>query len=171
MDALTRRVSGGDVHELRLGSYPRHIVAVMGIVTDARGRLLLVRGDRRGWEPPGGQVELGEDLVTALRREILEESGCEIEVGRLVGVYSDLGRPEEIAEQLNFAFCCAWTGGEPFAGDECTDADWFPKDEALRLVVAPQQVGKLRDALSGKPGVVYRSFRTYPYKVLHETRC
>ena len=66
----------------------------MGIVTDGRGRLLLVRGERRGWEPPGDQVELGEDLPAALRREVREESGCEIEVGRLVGVYSNLGRPD-----------------------------------------------------------------------------
>ena len=117
-------------------------------------------------------MELGEDLLTASKRETLEESGCEIEVGRLVGVYSNLGRPEEgIAEQLNFAFRCAWTGGEPRAGDECTDAECFSEDEALRLVLAPQQAGKLRDALSGATGVVYRSYRTYPYEVLHETRC
>jgi ADP-ribose pyrophosphatase YjhB (NUDIX family) len=110
----------------------------MGVVTDARGRLLLVRGDRRGWEPPGGQVELGEDLAVALKREVREESGCEIEVGRLVGVYSNLGRPEEgVAEQINFAFSCAWVGGEPRVGDECLDAGWFSEDEALRLVQAP----------------------------------
>jgi 8-oxo-dGTP diphosphatase len=144
----------------------------MGVVTDARGRLLLVRGDRRGWEPPGGQVELGEDLAVALKREVREESGCEIEVGRLVGVYSNLGRPEEgVAEQINFAFSCAWVGGEPRAGDECLDAGWFSEDEALRLVQAPQQVGKLRDALAPGPGVAYRSYRTYPYEVVCETEC
>jgi ADP-ribose pyrophosphatase YjhB (NUDIX family) len=67
---------------------------VLGLVTDTRERFLLVKGDRRGWEPPGGQVELGEDLAVALKREVREESGCEIEVGRLVGVYSNLGGPE-----------------------------------------------------------------------------
>ncbi len=72
-------------------TYPRHIVDVSGIVTDARGRILVVKGDRRGWEPPGGQVELGEDLVEALKREVLEESSVEVEVLRLAGVYSNLG--------------------------------------------------------------------------------
>ena len=144
----------------------------MGVVTDGRGRVLLVRGGRRGWEPPGGQVELGEDLPTALRREVREESGCEIEVGRLFGVYSNLGRPDAgIAAQLNFAFHCAWAGGEPCAGDECVEAGWFSTDEALRLVRAPQQAGKLRDALCGAPGVGYRSYKTYPYEVVYETRC
>jgi 8-oxo-dGTP diphosphatase len=152
--------------------YPRHIVAVMGLVTDARDRLLLVKGDRRGWEPPGGQVELGEDLTVALKREVREESGCGIEVGRLVGVYSNLGRPEKgVPEQINFAFSCRWTDGEPRAGDECTGAGWFSVDEALELVEAPQQYGKLGDALAASPGVTYRLYRTYPYEVLYERRC
>lgn len=69
--------------------HPRHVVAVSGIVTDPHDRVLLVKGDRRGWEPPGGQVELGEDLVEALEREILEESGVRVEVSSLVGVYSN----------------------------------------------------------------------------------
>ena len=158
--------------DLREDGHPRHIVAVMGVVTDARGRLLLVRGERRGWESPGGQVELGEDLPAALRREVREESGCEVEVGRLVGVYSNLGRPESgVAEQLNFAFSCAWLSGEPGAGDECLDSGWFSATEALRLVEAPQQAGKLRDALAAAPRVIYRSYRTCPYEILHETKC
>lgn len=148
-------------------SFPRYIV-----VKDAQARLLLVRGDRRGWEPPGGQVELGEDLPVALKREIHEESGCEIEVGRLVGVYSNLGRPEKgLPEQINFAFSCSWTGGEPRAGDECLDAGWFSASEALELVEAPQQSGKLRDALAASPDVTHRSYRTCPYEVMHERRC
>jgi 8-oxo-dGTP diphosphatase len=152
--------------------FPRHIVAAMGVVTDAEGRVLLVKGDRRGWEPPGGQVELGEDLTAALKREVREESGCEIEVGRLVGVYSNLGRPERgVPEQINFSFSCRWADGEPRAGDECVEAGWFSWDEALELVEAPQQIGKLRDALAASQDVTYRSYRTYPYEVLHEIKC
>ena len=152
--------------------FPRHVVAVMGIVTNSEGRVLLVKGDKRGWEPPGGNVELGEDLTVALKREVREESGCEIEVGRLVGVYSNLGRPEKgVPEQINFSFYCRWTDGEPRAGDECTGAGWFSVDEALELVEAPQQSGKLKDALAASQDVTYRSYRTYPYQVLHEGRC
>jgi 8-oxo-dGTP diphosphatase len=151
------------------GTYPRHIVAVSGIVTDSRGRILLVKGDRRGWEPPGGQVELGEDLVEALKREIREESSVEVEAVRLVGVYSNLGRPERgLAEQVNFAFCCVWVGGEPCAGEECTEAGFFEADEARRIVKAPQQSAKLEDAVDGAPEVRYRAYRTYPYEVSRE---
>jgi ADP-ribose pyrophosphatase YjhB (NUDIX family) len=144
-------------------------VAVSGIVTDSRGRILLVKGNRRGWEPPGGQVELGEDLVEALKREIREESSVEVEAVKLVGVYSNLGGPERaLAEQVNFAFGCVWVGGEPCAGEECTEAGFFEADEARQMVKAPQQRAKLEDAVAGTPEVYYRAYRTYPYEVSRE---
>lgn len=149
--------------------YPRHIVSVSGVVTTPQGRVLLVKGDRRGWEPPGGQVELGEDLLEALQREIREESGVEVAVLRLAGVYSNLGRPDQgLDEQVNFTFGCEWVEGEPRAGDECTEAAWFEVEEAKLLVTAPQQGAKLGDALSGASGVRYRAYKTYPYEVWRE---
>ncbi len=150
-------------------AYPRHIVAVSGIVSGPRGRILLVKGDRRGWEPPGGQVDLGEDLIEALERETREECGVEVGAVSLVGVYSNLGRPERgLAEQVNFAFRCEWAGGEARAGDECAEAGWFGVEEARGMVGAPQQRAKLEDALAGAPGVRYRAYRTYPYEVSRE---
>lgn len=151
------------------GHHPRHVVAVTGVVTDRGGRVLLVKGDRRGWEPPGGQVELGEDLVAALKREVREESGCEVEVGNLLSVSSNLGRPEEgVPEMVVFAFSCGWVGGEPSAGDECAEAGWFSPDESLGLVEAPQQKAKLLDAFGPGRGPRYRSYRTRPYEALLE---
>jgi len=114
-------------------------------------------------------VGLGEDLVEALQREILEESGVAVEVVSLVGVYSNLGRPDrDLAEQVNFAFSCGWVGGEPCAGEECIDAGFFGVDEARRMVIAPQQNAKPEDALAGRPEVCYRAYRTYPYEVWRE---
>ncbi len=141
----------------------------MGLVEDAEARLLLVRTERRGWEPPGGQVELGEDLVTALRREIREESGCEVEVGALVGIYSNTGPPEKVM----FTFRCRYTEGRVSGGDECLEAGWFAPDEAQAAVTHPAQAGKLQDALaSGRAGITYRAYRTRPeYVVLGEWKC
>ncbi len=136
---------------------PRHIVGVAGVVRDDGGRILLVRTGRRGWEQPGGQVELGEDLQTALQREIREESGCEVEVGRLAGVYSNVG-----THIVMFTFLCGWRDGEPRAGHECLEARWFDPEEALGLVTHPANKAKLRDALAGDAGVVYRAYRFRP---------
>ena len=58
--------------------HPSHIAAVVGCVRDDAGRVLLVRVAARGWEMPGGQVEEGEDLVTALQREVEEESNKDL---------------------------------------------------------------------------------------------
>lgn len=147
--------------------HPRHVVAVTGIVTEAAGRILLVKGEQRGWEPPGGQVELGEDLFAALRREVREEVGVEVEVGGLLSVNSNLGRPEKgIPEMVVLTFSCEWVGGEPCAGDECVDAGWFSLEEALELVWAPQQRVKLLEATRAERGQRYRAYRTRPYEEL-----
>jgi 8-oxo-dGTP diphosphatase len=136
----------------------------MGVVRDGEGRVLLVRTHRRDWEPPGGQVELGEDLVSALKREVEEESACRVEVGRLVGVYSNTGeRPQVI-----FAFLCAYVGGDPRPSEETPEVGWFSPEDALRLVTHPAQLGRLRDALAFSGELIYRWYRTHPYELYGE---
>lgn len=73
----------------------RHLLRrpVVGIAAAARtedGRWLLIRrGDTGGWALPGGTLEWGEPLRTAIERELAEETGAKLlELGRLVGVYS-----------------------------------------------------------------------------------
>ena len=147
--------------------HPRHVVAVTAIAFDGAGRVLLVKDDRRGWEPPGGQVEHGEDPLMALEREVREEAGVEIEVGNLMSVNSNLGRPEEeVPEMVVLAFSGRHLSGEPRAGEECSDAGWFPPAKALELVEAPQQRDKLHDALGGDRGLCYRAYRTSPYEAI-----
>ena len=58
---------------------------------EAREILLMKRSDNAHWGLPGGYVEPGESVEVATQREVREETGYEIEVGRLVGVYSDPG--------------------------------------------------------------------------------
>ena len=68
---------------------PKHIVAVDCLIRDTQNRVLLKRHPERGWEFPGGKVEVGEELIEALVREVREETGVEIEVRRLAAVYSN----------------------------------------------------------------------------------
>ena len=57
---------------------PKHIVSAASIVLNEKNELLLIKGPRRGWEIPGGQVEEGESLTDAVIRETKEESGIDI---------------------------------------------------------------------------------------------
>ena len=50
------------------------------------------RSDNGCWGLPGGYVEPGETVVEATAREVMEETGYRVEVGRLIGVYSDPAR-------------------------------------------------------------------------------
>jgi ADP-ribose pyrophosphatase YjhB (NUDIX family) len=112
---------------------------VGAIVRDREGRLLLVRRghppDEGLWSIPGGRVEPGESDVTAVRRELREETGLDVAVGALAGVA--LRPPYEIYDYL-----ATVVGGELRAGDDAADAGWFepvafpPLIEGLRETLA-----------------------------------
>ena len=74
--------------------YPKHIVAVSALITNDLGEVLLVKTHWRSdtWESPGGQVEEGEALDAAVYREVQEETGIEIEVLGITGVYYNATR-------------------------------------------------------------------------------
>ena len=64
---------------------PTHIVAAAGIVLNERDEVLLVNTYLDSWVLPGGEVEIGENLMDAVKREIFEESGiCLLYTSRCV---------------------------------------------------------------------------------------
>lgn len=65
------------------------VSAVVRPCRDADEILLMQRSDNGCWGLPGGYVEPGESVVDATAREVLEETGVRVEVGALIGVYSD----------------------------------------------------------------------------------
>ncbi|WP_106400224.1 NUDIX hydrolase [Actinocorallia populi] len=62
-------------------------VSVKGVVLDAKGRVLLLRNERREWELPGGRLEDAETPEECVVREISEESGWTAEAGPLLDVW------------------------------------------------------------------------------------
>lgn len=137
---------------------PRHIVAVGGLVSRGDGNVLLLRGPRRGWEFPGGQVEEGETLPDALQREVLEETGVTVSVGRLVGVYTNVQ-----SRIVMFGFLCDWQKGEARTSLEALEVAWVSPQEALTRVTHPAIYSRLRDKLSFDGRVVYRAYSVDAY--------
>ena len=74
---------------------PRHVIAVFVFIRQGDA-ILLVRQSygKRYWSLPGGVVEAGESLDQAAIREVKEETGLDIEIRRVVGLYS---KPDEEA--------------------------------------------------------------------------
>lgn len=69
-----------------LDSLPLHSVSVAGAVVREDGRVLAIRRSDNGrWELPGGVLEIDEAPEEGARREVLEETGVEVEVQRLTG--------------------------------------------------------------------------------------
>jgi 8-oxo-dGTP diphosphatase len=144
--------------------HPHHIVAVGGLVSNEEGDILLLRSPQRGWEFPGGQVEEGEDLIQALARETREETGIAVSVGPLVGIYSNIKPPAKVM----FGFLAQWEAGEPVTSSESLESSWFPREEVLEMITHPALRDRARDKLEFSGRVVYRVYRTNPYRVVKE---
>lgn len=134
-------------------SIPKHIVAVAGLVTGPEGRILMIRSPRRDWEFPGGQVEEGEDLITALQREVREETGVTVSIGPLVGVYSNVK-----SHIVMLDFLCEPTGGQLTVSAESLQVEWVPRDEALSRIIRPVIRDRMRDMLEFDGRVIYRAY-------------
>jgi 8-oxo-dGTP diphosphatase len=108
----------------------RHSVSVAGVIVDDEGRALLVqRRDNGHWEPPGGVLEHGETIEEALRREVLEETGLEIEPGPLTGVYQNMTR-----HIVALVFRCSAVGGQLVENDEVRAFRWASASEVTDLM-------------------------------------
>jgi len=110
-------------------SPPKHILSAAAIVLNEKREILLIKGPRRGWEMPGGQVEEGESLKEAAVREVKEESGIDIEVVKFCGVFQNVG-----GSICNMLFLAKSIGGRPATSLESLEVGFFPIEEALQMV-------------------------------------
>ena len=130
---------------------PTFTVGVFAIVHDDDRRVLLChRRDHDLWNLPGGVLEHGEAPWDGVIREVREETGLEVEVSRLAGVYS---KPD--ANDLVFSFLCRRTGGDIALSDEADRIEFFRADE-LPPNTIPKQVERIADSIFDTGTVVCR---------------
>jgi ADP-ribose pyrophosphatase YjhB (NUDIX family) len=124
--------------------------------------LLMQRSDNGFWGLPGGYVEIGEGVAAACEREVLEETGVRIAVGRLIGVYSDPQRQVidygggRRVHAVNLCFEARVTGSGAATTPHETLASGFFAADALPAPLVPIHEIRIRDALTGAPSAAVR---------------
>ena len=125
---------------------PSHPQLAVSAAIFRDGKILLVRRARspaKGfYSLPGGRVEFGEPLHTALHREVDEETALEIEIIGLAGWREVVPGTGGGGHYLIMSFAARWTSGEPVLNDELDDFRWLAPDglSDLKLTDGLQEV-------------------------------
>lgn len=129
---------------------PRHSVSVAAAIFDESGDnvLLIKRRDNGQWEPPGGVLELDETIEDGLRREVYEETGAQVEVGPLTGVYKNMRRGI-----VALVFRCRVQTAPIPETPEATSVAWHPLT-ALPTIMSDLYATRITDAYAlGAPHI------------------
>ncbi len=145
---------------------PLHILSVMGFVWRDK-YVLMIESPRRGWECPGGQVEQGENPLDALRREVEEEAGVEIEVERLASVNTNIRRIPQ--PNVIMDFVCRYVSGEPRSSAESLRVAFFSPEQAVARATCPCMQSRLAHLIAFDGRVRFMSFGFNPYEVIRES--
>ncbi len=135
-------------------SYPERPIVGVGAVVLEGERVLLVK---RAYEPlkgewslPGGAVEVGETLTEAIRREVLEETQVDVEVGPIVEVLDRITRDPNGRVRYHFVlvdFLCRPVGGAVQCASDAEEAAWADRSELDRYRVADATISVIEKAV------------------------
>ncbi len=142
--------------------FPKHTVNVSGFITNQNQETLLVKTYWRSdtWELPGGVVNEGETLDMALCREIFEETGVQVSIHGVSGVYSN-------GSVVSIVFRGEYIGGSLTTSKETKEVAFVNLDESNvdEYIKRPKFKPRVLDALKGDY-VPYEAFKVRPYELL-----
>ena len=134
------------------------VPSVTAAVRDEHGRLLLIHKiDNDFWALPGGAMDLGESVTDAAVREVAEETGVDVQITGLVGLYTDPGHvmaydDGEVRQEFSVCFHARALGGEPRQdGTETKAAQWVEPGEVDNLSIHSSMRRRITDALADRP--------------------
>lgn len=114
---------------------PNSLVPAASVVVVRDGKVLMHRrSDTDRWSIPGGGMEPGEFIKDTAVREAREETGYEVEIERLVGVFSDPSHvvsydDGEVRQQFSICFAGHVTGGSPQLSAKTREVGWHTLED------------------------------------------
>jgi ADP-ribose pyrophosphatase YjhB (NUDIX family) len=113
------------------------------VVNDDGAILLIRRTDNGNLALPGGGMDLGESITQAAVREVKEETGVDVEITGLVGIYSnprhiiEYTSDSEVRQEFSVVFTARITGGTPSPSSEASEVVWTDPADVTNLRIHP----------------------------------
>jgi 8-oxo-dGTP pyrophosphatase MutT (NUDIX family) len=136
---------------------PNSVVpAAVALVAREDGAVLLIRRtDNGNWALPGGAIEMNESVADAAVRETFEETGIQVEVTGLLGIYSDPGHVihftsnDEVRREFSVALTARPVGGEPTLSTESSEVRWVAPADLAGYTMGTAMRRRVEDYLRG----------------------
>ncbi|MFD8249777.1 NUDIX hydrolase [Nocardia sp. NPDC059691] len=130
-------------------------VAVSALVQDDEGRILLIRRTDNGkYSIPGGGLEAGETVAQAVVREVNEETGIDVKVTELIGVFSDPDHviaynDGEVRQEFSICFRARPISGKPRPSEESAEVEWVAPEKLRERDIHPSILLRIHTGLEG----------------------
>lgn len=133
--------------------YPKWPLVGVGALIFDQGRILMAQRGKEPlkgwWSLPGGALETGELLADAVRREVREETGLEIEPVRVFEIFERIMRDAGGAPEYHYVlidYVCRVTGGALQAGDDVCRVEWMERGALADLEITEGTLGVIEKA-------------------------